>query len=214
MYAIRGNYSGGPQQRPLSRGVPGPLRGAEPHGRPPGEVGTADFTSLSQRGGVGPRYTSQPTNRPCLRASPPAARTLRVLRPVPESGTSGHWAPRATTRARPCPSHAEPQHHPGLGQSRRRPTRSPRRGGATRGGAATTWHRLSFSTPPPLTGGAGTRRGPSAPALPSATRRGGRTHRYAEPRSPPEIAGLPPRGAIFGPLVQRGASGTDERGVS
>ena len=47
-----------------------------------------------------------------------------------------------------------------------------------------------------------TRRGPSAPALPSATRRGGRTHRYAEPRSPPEIAGLPPRGAIFGPLVQ------------
>ena len=59
MYAIRGNYSGGPQQRPLSRGVPGPLRGAEPHGRPPGEVG-GGLEKTSQRGGVGPRYKANP----------------------------------------------------------------------------------------------------------------------------------------------------------
>jgi hypothetical protein len=108
-----------------------------------------------------PKFFSAAVSARAIQANPPADRAYgrprrrlgpeKLLRPVPESGTSGHWAARHHARA-PCPSHAEPQQHPGLGQSRRRPTRSPRRGGATRGGAATTWHRLSFSTSP-LSGG-------------------------------------------------------------
>ena len=136
---------------------------------------------ISQRGGVGPRYTSQPTSRPRLRASPPAARTRKVdLRPSQRAEDQ-----RALGRARhharaPCPSHAEPQQHPGLGRSRRRPARSPRRGGAARGGAATTWHRLSFPASPHGRGRAAGR----APRRSRAQRGGGGARTATRGRAP------------------------------
>jgi hypothetical protein len=141
-----------------------------------------------------PQLFSAAVSARAIQANPPTDRAYgrprrrlgseRLLRPVPESGTSGHWAPRVTTRARPCPSHAEPQHHPGLGQSRRRPTRSPRRGGATRGGAATTWHRLSFSTPLPPHGGGRGRAAGRAPRRSRAQRGGGGARTATRSRAP------------------------------
>jgi len=158
-----------------------------------------------------------------IQANPPADRAYgRPRRRLgPENGSyvpsqraePAGTGPRVTTRARPAPPTQSHSNTRGSGNPDAVPPAH--HGAAGRRAGEPQPHGTDWaSRPRPSPGAARTRRGPSAPALPSATRRGGRTHRYAEPRSPPEIAGLPPRGAIIGPLVQRGASGTDERGVS